>query len=207
MNSSVKWYVIGAVVLTILVLLLVPTMLTSPDEQSADTAQDSGQQAPEPAGDLAPNRDEVPEDVRPACVGQGAAGVDLSCLGAENGDTPADADPEGAEASVINLWAWWCEPCRDELPIFDEFAAAHPEYNVVGVHADAYPASGVEMLEDLDVDLPSYQDDDNTFAGTLGLPAVVPITVVSVDGEQTAVFAQTFRSVAELEEKVAEALD
>ncbi|AGF71057.1 hypothetical protein A605_00195 [Corynebacterium halotolerans YIM 70093 = DSM 44683] len=77
---------------------------------------------------------------------------------------------------------------------------------MVGVHADAYPANGVEMLDSLGVDLPSYQDGDNTFAGTLGLPGVVPITVLAVDGEQVAVFAQTFRSVEELEQKVAEGL-
>lgn len=206
MHSSIKWYLISAVLLTILIVLAVPMMLSSSEDQGVGTALQSERSRPGPAGDPAPNQAEVPTDVRPGCAGQGAAGVELPCLGAENGDTPADAQPAGTEASVVNLWAWWCEPCRDELPIFDEFAHAHPEYNVVGVHTDAYPASGVDMLEGLEVDLPSYQDDDNTFAGTLGLPAVVPITIVAVDGEQVAMFAQTFQSVEELEQQVAEAL-
>ncbi|WP_027004386.1 TlpA family protein disulfide reductase [Corynebacterium halotolerans] len=206
MNNSIKGYLIGGVLLAILVVLAVPVMLSGPEDQRPGVVLRSQEPEPDPVDDIAPNPAEVPQGVRPRCTGQGAAGVELPCLGAENGDTPADGQPEDTEASVINVWAWWCEPCREELPIFDEFADAHPEYNVVGVHADAYPANGVEMLDSLGVDLPSYQDGDNTFAGTLGLPGVVPITVLAVDGEQVAVFAQTFRSVEELEQKVAEGL-
>ncbi|MFH0412787.1 TlpA family protein disulfide reductase [Corynebacterium sp. L4756] len=206
MNNSIKGYLIGGVLLTILVVLAVPIMLSGPEGQGSGVVLRSEEPEPDPVDGIAPNPAEVPQGVRPSCAGQGAAGVVLPCLGAENGDTPADGQPEGTEASVINVWAWWCEPCREELPIFDEFADAHPEYDVVGVHADAYPANGVEMLDSLEVDLPSYQDSDNTFAGTLGLPGVVPITVLAVDGEQVAVFAQTFQSVEELEQKVAEGL-
>lgn len=207
MNNTIKGYIIGGVLLTILVVLAVPVMLNGADSQGPDTTFQSEQPDREPVGDIAPDPAEVPHGVRPQCAGQGAVGVELPCLGAENGDTPADGQPAGTEASVINVWAWWCEPCRDELPIFDEFAEAHPEYNVVGVHADAYPANGVDLLDSLDIDLASYQDSDNKFAGTLGLPGVVPITVLAVDGEQVAVFAQTFQSLEELEQKVAEGLN
>lgn len=209
MNNAIKGSIIGGLLLTIVFIggLVMPGLLTSSDDQGSDTASYSQQPDRGLVGDIAPDPAEVPHGVRPQCSSQGAAGVELPCLGADNGDISAGGQPEGTRASVINVWAWWCEPCREELPIFDEFAAAHPEYGVVGVHADAYPANGVTMLETVDVDLPSYQDNDNTFAGTLGLPGVVPITVVAVEGEQVAVFAQTFRSMEELEQKVTEALE
>lgn len=138
---------------------------------------------------------------RPDCPSTGVAGVELPCLGGESGT----ADGEG-EISVVNVWAWWCGPCRDELPHFQQFADENPAYDVVGVHADANPGNGAAFLNELDLDLPSYQDTDNRFAGTLGLPNVLPVTVVIVDGEQVGMFARAFESVAELEDAVAGAL-
>lgn len=186
--------------LTILVAVAASVMLTGDTD---DTAAEPTTQTSEPA-QPAPDDAEVPP--RPDCAATGVAGVELPCLGGETGAAGATEQPAGTQASVVNLWAWWCGPCRDELPIFDEFAAAHPEYDVVGVHADAYPANGAAMLEDLEVSLPSYQDSDNLFAGTLGLPGVVPITVIVIEGEQVAMYPQPFESVAELEQAVAEAV-
>ena len=58
------------------------------------------------------------------------------------------------------------------------------------------------MLDELGISLPSYQDLDNTFAGTLGLPGVIPITVVFDGDEQLQMFPRTFESAAEIEEAV-----
>ncbi|MFL9598941.1 hypothetical protein, partial [Aeromonas veronii] len=71
--------------------------------------------------------------------------------------------------------------------------------NVVGVHADSNAANGAALLGDLGVDLPSYQDSDGTFAGTLGLPGVIPITLVVRDGEVVEKFVKPFTSAEELE--------
>mgnify|MGYP002720577985 FL=1 len=56
------------------------------------------------------------------------------------------------------------------------------------------------------VDLPSFQDADNKFTGKLGLPGVVPVTVVLKDGEVRKQFAQPFSSAAEIERAVKEAI-
>ena len=85
-------------------------------------------------------------------------------------------------------------------------AKSHPDWKVVGVHADKNAANGAAFLNDVGVDLPSFQDPDNSFAGTLGLPGVVPVTVILRDGEVVKQAAQPFTSAAEIEKTVEEAL-
>ena len=82
----------------------------------------------------------------------------------------------------------------------------HPEYTVVGVHADQNAGNGAALLEDIGVGLPSYQDDSGAFAAEQGLPPVVPVTVVLRGGEQVAVFAKEFTSAEELAAAVEGAL-
>ena len=66
--------------------------------------------------------------------------------------------------------------------------------------------AGAALLDDLGVDLPSYQDGSGAFAAAQGLPPVVPVTVVLRGGEQVAVFAREFTSADELAEAVEGAL-
>lgn len=53
--------------------------------------------------------------------------------------------PEGGELALaslrgrpmlINFWATWCAPCVKELPDLDRFAAAHPDWQVLGLAID-----------------------------------------------------------------------
>src|SRR5690606_184048 len=37
----------------------------------------------------------------------------------------------GGQPVIINLWATWCPPCRRELPLFAEAAAAFPDVHFV----------------------------------------------------------------------------
>ena len=147
----------------------------------------------QPTGGPVAVEKQVPE--RPDCP----AGLDLPCLG-------GDVAGEAKEITVVNVWAWWCQPCRAELPVVEEFARTHPEYTVVGVHADQNAGNGAALLEDIGVDLPSYQDGSGAFAAEQGLPPVVPVTVVLRGGEQVAVFAKEFTSAEELAAAVEGAL-
>ena len=35
--------------------------------------------------------------------------------------------------AVVNLWATWCAPCRQELPAFQEVSARRSDVRFVGV--------------------------------------------------------------------------
>lgn len=66
----------------------------------------------------------------------------------------------GKKGVIINIWASWCDPCRDELPMFARIA---PKLEALGVPVwlvsvddpEAYVAAQA-MLESLHVSLPSY---------------------------------------------------
>lgn len=136
--------------------------------------------------------------------------VTLPCLGnsaSEAGAQPLSRNLAG-KPTVINLWAFWCQPCKKELPIVDKVAQSHPEWNVVGVHADKNGDAGVGVLSDLHVDhLASFQDSGGDVARALKLPSVIPITVVlTPNGEVAKVYPQTFTSTSELESAVTAAL-
>lgn len=177
MTNTAKWSILVSVAILLSLAIAVPRLLVGP------TAEDEALEIAE----------------RPACP-HVTIGAELPCLGAST--TEAAPKP-----TVVNVWAWWCGPCREELPLFDALATKHPEWNVIGVHADTNAARGADLLNELGLNLPSLQDDSNHFAGSHGLPGVVPITVV-FDEQGTLVrsFPAVFGSEQELERSVSEAL-
>lgn len=144
----------------------------------------------------------VPAGTRPECPAPTVGGVELPCLGADEPTEVIDSD----RIVVVSVWAHWCEPCRTELPTLQEFADAHPEYTVVGVHSDPDGAAGAHLLNELDVSLPSYQDSNATFSTVFALPPVVPVTVVLRGEEKIAVIPKVLTTVEEFEGALQEVL-
>lgn len=182
-----KTLIISIVVFLAGLAVLVPQlpMFKNADEpaESSVTSEAMNQELSE-----VPQRPDCPEVALPA---------ELPCLGGQ-----IHGEPQG-DYTIVSLWAWWCEPCRKELPLFDELAQKHPEYTVVGVHADKLGANGAGMLGELGVDMPSFQDSSNSFAGTLGLPGVVPITVVlDAQGQMVGFLPRPFEEYGELESEI-----
>lgn len=197
MRCILRNTVIASVVMFLLVGVLGAFMLidapVTPQTPSGNLVVQS--RSEEPAAGAIPGAEE-----RPDCVGDGVGGIDLPCLGGDN------VPGEHADVTIVNVWAWWCTPCQEELPVMQQFADRHPEYDVVGVHADANAANGIAMLNDLGVTFPSYQDEVGKFAGLLGLPNVVPINMVYKQGQPVGMFPQAYYSVEDLEAAIGSVL-
>lgn len=127
--------------------------------------------------------------------------INLPCLGAETDQH------QPAPITIVNLWAWWCAPCRDELPLFDDLAAQNPQWDVIGVHADPNATNGADMLNDLNIKIPSYQDNRNEFATANNLPNVVPITIIFHNGQQKGILTRAFTDYEDLTTSIGEIIN
>ena len=59
------------------------------------------------------------------------------------GDQPFDLAILRGRVLVLNLWATWCYPCREEMPELQELQAAYDpgELSVVGLSVDTEPSA------------------------------------------------------------------
>jgi thiol-disulfide isomerase/thioredoxin len=109
---------------------------------------------------------------------------------------------------VLNLWAYWCGPCADELPALQEYQRRVGDaVEVVTVHQDENETAGLLRMAELGVRLPVLQDGRRSIAAALGVPNVMPATVVlRRDGSVARVLPQPFTSADEVAAAVDTAL-
>lgn len=66
--------------------------------------------------------------------------------------------------AVVNTWASWCAPCREEFPYFQSQAAQHlDEVAFFGIDLEDAPAAYETFLRDNPVPYPSVADPDRQF--------------------------------------------
>lgn len=103
--------------------VIVGATLTALLRPTAAPAADPDRIAPEGASNVGIITGELPQ---PGAAGRiGAPAPDFGWTTPE-GDTRRLSDLRGHPV-VMNFWATWCVPCREEMPALDRVAAAHPE--------------------------------------------------------------------------------
>lgn len=43
---------------------------------------------------------------------------------------------ESDKLTIVDFWAQWCGPCRNQIPILDEFAKSNPDVQIIKVNVD-----------------------------------------------------------------------
>lgn len=106
---------------------------------------------------------------------------------------------------VLDFWASWCGPCRQQVPIIDAFAKAHEsDVVVVGVNTDDRREDAVSYARSNALSYGVVFDDGSTAAQAYGVRALPTLVVVDVKGKVSAVRTRVVRR-DELEELVAAA--
>ena len=117
-----------------------------------------------------------------------AVGSDAPPLSGETlaGGTWSLADRGGDDVVLVNVWASWCAPCREEMPLLREVADTYDSQGltVVGLNTKEPPEAAREFLDEIGgVPYPSVIDEDGETAVAWGVFGMPETFVVSPDGE------------------------
>ena len=135
---------------------------------------------------------------RPGAGPQKLQGITVECAG--NGTDVDVARALAGRAVVLNLWAYWCAPCTEELPAMAEYQRrVGSAVTVVTVHQDENETAALLRLADLGVRLPTLQDGRRLIAAALQVPNVMPATVVlRPDGSVAEILPRSFASADDI---------
>lgn len=126
--------------------------------------------------------------------------LQLQCLGGGRAVTLAEL--EGP--AVLNLWASWCKPCREELPLLARLdEELGDEVQVIGVDvADAAPDAALELAARSGATYPQLADPDSTTRGPLRVAGLPQTIFVDAGGTMVATERVPFRSYDDLTDAV-----
>lgn len=80
---------------------------------------------------------------------------------------------------MINFWATWCGPCRQEMPLLDDLYSRYQRvgFKLLGVNIDDDSRRAMEMIEDLGVKFPVLFDERKDVSKLYQVEAM-PVTVL-----------------------------
>ncbi len=162
--------------LVVLTAALALAGCTSNDDGASSAESSEGAQdlpdltdCPDPGGHPATGEQTLPE-------------MRLPCLDGGGGELALGEAP--GVPLVLNLWATWCTPCRDELPLFSQLYSAtdRGELLVAGVVTRDGPSLAAEFVGDLEIQFPSGLDEHGDLYTELGLRGLPGTFFVNADG-------------------------
>jgi peroxiredoxin len=83
------------------------------------------------------------------------------------------------EVVMINFWATWCGPCRQEMPLLDDLYGRYQRvgFKLLGVNIDDDSNKAMEMVEELGVSFPVLFDADKSVSKRYQVEAM-PVTLL-----------------------------
>jgi cytochrome c biogenesis protein CcmG, thiol:disulfide interchange protein DsbE len=74
---------------------------------------------------------------------------------------------------LVNLWASWCEPCREEAPVLERLSRRRPDLTVLGVNVQDNSADALAFVREHRLTYPqlrSVGDERSVAFGSTGVP-------------------------------------
>lgn len=123
----------------------------------------------------APSCEELPEGPV-AADGEALPALTLPCLGP---GPEVSLDRLTGRPTLVNLWATWCLPCREEMPLLQEAYSRHgQDVRFLGIDTQDQPEAAAAFLNDLGIGYPHAVDADAELLRELavrGLPVTLAV--------------------------------
>ena len=88
------------------------------------------------------------------------------------------------QALVINFWATWCEPCREEMPSLALLAQSHSgKLRVLAVNFKEPPATISQFAAATGLTIPTLRDPDGALARAWGIRVFPSTVLIGADGQ------------------------
>lgn len=80
---------------------------------------------------------------------------------------------------MINFWATWCGPCRQEMPLLDDLHSRYGRvgFSLLGVNIDDDARRAMQMIDELGVNFPVLFDETKEVSKLYQVEAM-PVTVL-----------------------------
>jgi thiol-disulfide isomerase/thioredoxin len=109
--------------------------------------------------------------------------------------------------TVVNLWASWCGPCREELPMVQQLAdAAGDQVRVLGVASLDGAKQTASFAQDAEITFPSAFDGDGEVMAAIGVNTLPHTVFLTADGSVAYVQVGQVHSLEEFTQLVADHL-
>ena len=85
---------------------------------------------------------------------------------------------------MINFWAHWCGPCRQEMPHLEKLYLRYKDagFTILGVHQDSDPKTADKVLNDIPVSFPILYDTTSKVSEAYQVSAMPSTVFVGCDG-------------------------
>lgn len=85
---------------------------------------------------------------------------------------------------IVNFWASWCGPCREELPAFEEMYQEYADLGVtiLGVNVDDDSSKADVLLNDIDITFPVLYDPNGEVSELYDVSAMPTTVMIDRDG-------------------------
>lgn len=126
--------------------------------------------------------------------------------------------PEGGEGSIedfrgqwmlVNVWASWCGPCKEESPALDRFEEANRDrITVVGIDTKDLNGDALAFLREFSIEYPQFRDASGDYTdGELKTTGVPESFLIDPEGNLVAHYPGPFKDEAAIEAFASPALD